>query len=703
MIPAPITIDGRTGTVVYLDAKWHPVPPEQATMARVLFDDGGTAFYTTNEETVQSIAGLGGITRKFDEAKHPRDKEGKFIEATHPRIFNRPSDVGSYESWGGGTKWGWKDPKTGEQTGMLLTGVPIPREQLPPVLYHVTTNAPAVESSGVLLGLREDGGMGGGQAEGVSFTSSKEDALVIQRELRRAVRVARGEDRIEDLDRYAREDEQMAGLPPHTLDDAVQFAKDQWVANQQGIEHTFVWDKDLPEDKRGYVGPPPPPEEQERLRRSSMNDALKAYLQIRGKHDVQYPLLKNPILFGRQEHLAKLNPEHVQILETAAEDIPAEALVSTGSDKFLHEVRVYADVPRRRKKAAREYVREPAGTAEGGQFADAAMSAPILQGVNSKANAQREIDRHLDAWLKLTEKEPTPEALKATEAELRALPMVHGTTVAGALGAVDQGLLSHADMEAQRVQLLDEIGDLEDHIVNIAGEVDWEEVSQWTEEQVHDLGLDRQDAQALLEYVKELQDIKRVMAGSTNTADEALGLDQFVFMTHGEKHQDYGNVAVIIDNDVMQKGFATERDIITTPGITDPDNEEHYAASGVESYQRTILKGDDYYAVAAAKAGSPDALLHRSREQLFEIKVPRVPKDEVLGFVVDDFETAQRLSDKLARRGKKEKVLYVEDQSYSGETKRFVQNQLKALQATGMWDDGLLERFREQHEGAHIL
>ena len=295
------------------------------------------------EAEPQKREGLGGITRKFDESKHPRDKDGRFAEATQPRIFNRPSDVVQQTNWGQ-TQWGWKNTP-----GMLLTGEPIPREQIPATLYHVSTNAPAVESSGVLLGQRGDTGLGGGQAEGVSFTSSRDDAVVIQRELRRAVRVARGEDRIEDLDRYAREDEQMAGLPPHTLDNAVQFAKDQWESNQQGIEHTFVWDKDLPEDKRGYVGPPPPPEEQERLRRSSMNDALKSYLQIRGHHDEQYPLLKNPILFGRQEHLAKLDPDNIQILETAAEDIPAEALVTTGSDKFLHEVRVYADVPRRRK------------------------------------------------------------------------------------------------------------------------------------------------------------------------------------------------------------------------------------------------------------------------------------------------------------------------------------------------------------------
>jgi hypothetical protein len=65
MIPEPITIDGRTGTVVYLDNEWHPCTSEQAMMARVLFDDGGSAFYMA-QESVQ----------KFDEAKHPREPGG---------------------------------------------------------------------------------------------------------------------------------------------------------------------------------------------------------------------------------------------------------------------------------------------------------------------------------------------------------------------------------------------------------------------------------------------------------------------------------------------------------------------------------------------------------------------------------------------------------------------------------------------------
>jgi hypothetical protein len=72
MIPQPFTLDGRIGMVVYLDAHWHPVPPEKATMAKVLWDDGDVAFFVTS---VQSVA-------KFD-PNQPRDKSGRWTYGSH--------------------------------------------------------------------------------------------------------------------------------------------------------------------------------------------------------------------------------------------------------------------------------------------------------------------------------------------------------------------------------------------------------------------------------------------------------------------------------------------------------------------------------------------------------------------------------------------------------------------------------------------
>jgi len=274
----------------------------------------------------------------------PRDEQGRFAEtgsspyAAEPRVFNTDDDLISERNWGK-DQWVWKDKKTGKGSGMLLTGEPIPRAQLPTELYHVTTNAPAVEASGVLLGQRSDAGLGGGQADGVSFTSSKEDARVIQRELVRSVKIARGDDDgMDAIAQYAREDEKEAGLPPGTLDHAVEFARSGWDAGAQSRTATFT-------DGAYHDDIPLPKDEQARLRRSSTKDALNAYLQIRGHHDDTHPILKNPILFGRQEKLAKIDPDSIKTLTIPTKNIPAKALVTTGSDKFLHEVRAYADVP----------------------------------------------------------------------------------------------------------------------------------------------------------------------------------------------------------------------------------------------------------------------------------------------------------------------------------------------------------------------
>lgn len=57
MTPEPITIDGRTGTAVYLDTSWKPVLAAQADLCRVLFDDGGSAFYTVRPVAPQTVDG----------------------------------------------------------------------------------------------------------------------------------------------------------------------------------------------------------------------------------------------------------------------------------------------------------------------------------------------------------------------------------------------------------------------------------------------------------------------------------------------------------------------------------------------------------------------------------------------------------------------------------------------------------------------
>jgi hypothetical protein len=44
-VPQPIMIDGRRGTVVFLDDNRNVVVPDHATHAKVVFDDGSRGFY----------------------------------------------------------------------------------------------------------------------------------------------------------------------------------------------------------------------------------------------------------------------------------------------------------------------------------------------------------------------------------------------------------------------------------------------------------------------------------------------------------------------------------------------------------------------------------------------------------------------------------------------------------------------------------
>lgn len=652
--------------------------------------------------------------------------------AAHPRVFNQTDEIGQFDSWGE-KRWGWKDPETGEVTGRLLMGEPIPHEELPETLYHVTTNAPAVEKSGVLFGQLDSGGLGGGQAEGVSFTRSKEDARVIQRELVRAVKIARGDTDETSFEQWAREDEKEAGLPKGSLAHAVNEAVQQWDGNKAIMDKPYhyarVPDPEWIGGKLQRIETPAPPEERERLRVSALKDSFNAYLWGRETASQQatghkVDLLKNPILFGDQDKLKKLDPDNISTLTVPTKNIPAKALVTTGSDNFLHEVRVYSDVPTEGTSALKLSYRAklafllgdtPGHAFRGNQWTDGggAADAPILHGVDYHANAEALIAAKLYNLENMGQR-PTAEDLKATEAELRALPLVHGTTVAGALGALDDGLLSHADMEKQAAEFHADVTDLNDELTELAGESlrspDFEKahgmvspyIGDWDEGQLQNkLGLDRDTAKAVHEKLQEIHDLQNVIDGKTYSADKKVGLDRFVFMTQGAKHQDYGTVGVVIDNAVVKDGFATEHDIYQIHGIqsyegegdpnVDPNTTEFddkYTAKGVETYKHGIVKGDDYYMAAAAAAGKPEALQYRSRDDLFEIKAPKVPAKAVKGFIVDNLDDAERLADKLARKGIKGKILFT-DPTSSRNNAAYVHQQMKHIQATGEWDRDL--------------
>jgi len=244
------------------------------------------------------------------------------------KIYRTPDDVEKKSSWGE-THYQWKN-----QPGALLTGKPLSRDEIPNTLYHTTIAGPAVRESGSLLGQRADAGLGGGQEEGVSFTTSKSDAELIQRELVRSIHIAKGEKTIDDFPAMAREDEKIGGMPSGSLDVAVREAR-------VGYDVNITGESKNPLHKE-----------------STTRDAYKSYLSSResaatkhaGGFDKReghpaYENLKNPMLFGKLTSMRTRDPSHVEIMTVDKSSIPRKALITTGSDDYLHEVRVYSDVP----------------------------------------------------------------------------------------------------------------------------------------------------------------------------------------------------------------------------------------------------------------------------------------------------------------------------------------------------------------------
>lgn len=50
-------VEGKQATVSHLNDKWEPVAPKDATIVKVVFDEGGVLFGTTAKEKQSSCLG----------------------------------------------------------------------------------------------------------------------------------------------------------------------------------------------------------------------------------------------------------------------------------------------------------------------------------------------------------------------------------------------------------------------------------------------------------------------------------------------------------------------------------------------------------------------------------------------------------------------------------------------------------------------
>ena len=111
-----ITIDGRTGTVVYVDDAWKLVDEKLATLAAVVFDDGGRTYYKLSPVA----APAGNLITRLK----------AMLRGAEFNPDQARDDTGKWTSGGGGT---FKDPGGFEHTGITwkqdtdpVTGRPIP-------------------------------------------------------------------------------------------------------------------------------------------------------------------------------------------------------------------------------------------------------------------------------------------------------------------------------------------------------------------------------------------------------------------------------------------------------------------------------------------------------------------------------------------------------------------------------------------------
>jgi hypothetical protein len=274
-----------------------------------------------------------------------------------PEIYLRPGDL---TNRGGTDVTGkpldnWTHPEHGNVSG------PIAIHDLPDEMYHTTTNLPAVLASGMLRGDGK-GGLGGGNGmRGVSFSTNKADALLTQTTLRREILMAQlppdmtGKTTRSVLEKYARIDEQENFLPPGSLQNSVEFAMGNWDANITQSTHVFDWEK-----YGGYHDTLLRPQEEiEKNLRSMNHDAHAQYLQARAgdaakalgldyKQFKTHPVnqtLKNALILSSGDKVHLLNVEDVGIVTVTKDMLPDGALVRKGSDDFLSEIRVHADIP----------------------------------------------------------------------------------------------------------------------------------------------------------------------------------------------------------------------------------------------------------------------------------------------------------------------------------------------------------------------
>src|SRR3990167_4008795 len=251
-------------------------------------------------ETINQALEVGGL----------KQKETQYV-TEQPRVFLTKNDIEYKKSFG-------ETFATIKDKGDVVRGEIVEKSNIAEELYHVTTAKTAVANSGLLKHMPSEEktvGLGKGTSMvhwGVSLTSDIKSAENIERELKRAVELARDNDKNGEqiLKRFADEDGKRLGID---LTNAINSTIENYKFHKESGERYAAF-----QDFKHYL----------HLRENAGGD-------------------ENPIVFGFGKDFAKINPDDIGIIKVKSRNIPDSALIRKDPIGFghLNEVMVHSDIP----------------------------------------------------------------------------------------------------------------------------------------------------------------------------------------------------------------------------------------------------------------------------------------------------------------------------------------------------------------------
>ena len=259
-------------------------------------------------------------------------------QAQFPRVFQRQDRVRTdsddslrrsnlFEVWNGPGqphREGWGDRLEADTT--VLAGQPMQHSELPDTIFHVTTDKPAVEKSGVIRASAggEKAGLGGSHKEVISTTVDPHVAQGLEDDMRNYAMYAASGD-VEGVMTHLYEEHEKRGI----LD------KFDNLQRQYGTYASRRDQNDSP-DPGGTI-----------------DNMFSLYYSARRQKTGE----RNPVILGgvgkEDSPWYHVDPDKVGTIKIPRESIPSGTLVSSfdiGQTHGLEEARVHGDIPLRDRK-----------------------------------------------------------------------------------------------------------------------------------------------------------------------------------------------------------------------------------------------------------------------------------------------------------------------------------------------------------------